>query len=153
MRKWLSNYRVTLRQERAHKSLSARQNPRYGPVFRSGILASAASEGALRCHLGSHCPRSEYKGEECSSTQTSAIYCEFSAPTAVDIGLPTAMRLSSTQSRGTLKISMCGSAPMWRINFISKQDLITSKRAAGRPQDLIDADSLSKVDAEEEDLS
>jgi|GEM_PF-3956383 len=42
---------------------------------------------------------------------------------------------------------------MWRINFISKQDLITSKRAAGRPQDLIDADSLSKVDAEEEDLS
>ncbi|MCL4529276.1 MAG: nucleotidyltransferase [Chloroflexi bacterium] len=31
-----------------------------------------------------------------------------------------------------------------KVVFISKQDLITSKRAAGRPQDLIDADLLSK---------
>lgn len=31
-----------------------------------------------------------------------------------------------------------------KVIFISKQDLITSKRAAGRPQDLIDADLLSK---------
>ncbi len=29
------------------------------------------------------------------------------------------------------------------VTFISKQDLIASKRAAGRPQDLIDADLLS----------
>ena len=33
------------------------------------------------------------------------------------------------------------------ICFISKQDLIAVKRASGRPQDLIDADSLSKTDA------
>ena len=31
-----------------------------------------------------------------------------------------------------------------RVIFISKQDLIESKRAAGRPQDLIDADLLSQ---------
>ncbi len=31
-----------------------------------------------------------------------------------------------------------------KVVFISKQDLIASKRAAGRPQDLIDADLLSK---------
>ena len=31
-----------------------------------------------------------------------------------------------------------------KVNFISKQDLIASKRAAGRPQDLIDADLLSQ---------
>jgi len=31
-----------------------------------------------------------------------------------------------------------------KVIFISKQDLIASKRAAGRPQDLIDADLLSK---------
>lgn len=31
-----------------------------------------------------------------------------------------------------------------RVIFISKQDLIVSKRAAGRPQDLIDANLLSK---------
>ena len=31
-----------------------------------------------------------------------------------------------------------------RVNFISKQDLITSKRASGRPQDLLDADSLEQ---------
>lgn len=30
------------------------------------------------------------------------------------------------------------------VTFMSKQDLIVSKRAAGRPQDLIDADLLSK---------
>ena len=30
------------------------------------------------------------------------------------------------------------------VMFISKQDLIVSKRAAGRPQDLIDADLLSQ---------
>jgi len=30
-----------------------------------------------------------------------------------------------------------------KVIFISKQDLIVSKRAAGRPQDLIDADLLS----------
>ena len=31
-----------------------------------------------------------------------------------------------------------------KVIFISKQDLIVSKRAAGRPQDLIDADLLSE---------
>jgi hypothetical protein len=31
------------------------------------------------------------------------------------------------------------------VIFISKQDLIRSKRAAGRPQDLIDADLLSQT--------
>jgi hypothetical protein len=31
-----------------------------------------------------------------------------------------------------------------KVIFISKQDLISSKRAAGRPQDLIDADLLSQ---------
>jgi hypothetical protein len=31
-----------------------------------------------------------------------------------------------------------------KVVFISKEDLIVSKRAAGRPQDLIDADLLSK---------
>ena len=31
-----------------------------------------------------------------------------------------------------------------KVMFISKQDLIISKRAAGRPQDLIDADLLSQ---------
>jgi hypothetical protein len=31
-----------------------------------------------------------------------------------------------------------------KVIFISKQDLIASKRAAGRPQDLIDADLLSE---------
>ena len=30
------------------------------------------------------------------------------------------------------------------VIFISKQDLIASKRAAGRPQDLIDVDLLSQ---------
>lgn len=34
------------------------------------------------------------------------------------------------------------------VSFISKKDLIAAKRASGRPQDLIDADSLSKMDAE-----
>ena len=34
------------------------------------------------------------------------------------------------------------------VLFISRQDLITSKRASGRPQDLIDADILSQVDDE-----
>lgn len=32
------------------------------------------------------------------------------------------------------------------VSFISRQDLITSKRASGRPQDLIDADLLSQSD-------
>ena len=32
------------------------------------------------------------------------------------------------------------------VMFISRQDLIISKRAAGRPQDLIDADLLSQVE-------
>ncbi len=32
------------------------------------------------------------------------------------------------------------------VSFISKKDLIAAKQAAGRPQDLIDADSLSKRD-------
>jgi len=31
------------------------------------------------------------------------------------------------------------------VHFISKQDLIESKKASGRPQDLIDADLLSQV--------
>ena len=31
-----------------------------------------------------------------------------------------------------------------KVNFISKTDLIASKRAAGRPQDLIDADMLAQ---------
>jgi len=30
------------------------------------------------------------------------------------------------------------------VIFISKQDLIASKRAAGRPQDLLDVNSLSQ---------
>ena len=34
------------------------------------------------------------------------------------------------------------------IPFISKGDLIASKRASGRPQDLIDADLLSETDSE-----
>ena len=33
-----------------------------------------------------------------------------------------------------------------KVLFISKEDLIISKRAAGRPQDLIDADLLSRED-------
>jgi len=32
------------------------------------------------------------------------------------------------------------------VFFISRQDLITAKRTSGRPQDLIDADSLSQVE-------
>jgi hypothetical protein len=31
------------------------------------------------------------------------------------------------------------------VHFISKQDLIKSKKASGRPQDLIDAELLSQV--------
>jgi len=31
------------------------------------------------------------------------------------------------------------------VTFISKEDLITAKRASGRPQDLIDADILAKT--------
>jgi hypothetical protein len=34
------------------------------------------------------------------------------------------------------------------VPFISKQDLINSKKASGRPQDLIDADLLSKIKPE-----
>lgn len=34
------------------------------------------------------------------------------------------------------------------VSFISKQDLITSKIASGRPQDLIDAQLLKEADAE-----
>ena len=33
-----------------------------------------------------------------------------------------------------------------KVSFISKQDLITAKRASGRPQDLLDADYLSQTD-------
>jgi hypothetical protein len=32
------------------------------------------------------------------------------------------------------------------VTFISREDLITSKRASGRPQDLIDANLLSRID-------
>ena len=32
-----------------------------------------------------------------------------------------------------------------KVNFISKMDLIVAKRASGRPQDLLDADSLEQV--------
>ena len=32
------------------------------------------------------------------------------------------------------------------VAFISRQDLITAKRASGRPQDLLDADLLSQAD-------
>jgi hypothetical protein len=32
------------------------------------------------------------------------------------------------------------------VPFISKEDLITTKRASGRPQDLIDAGTLAQVD-------
>ena len=31
------------------------------------------------------------------------------------------------------------------LSFISREDLITAKRASGRPQDLLDADALEKV--------
>ena len=31
------------------------------------------------------------------------------------------------------------------VSFISREDLITSKRASGRPQDMIDADTLSQA--------
>jgi len=31
------------------------------------------------------------------------------------------------------------------VTIIAKQDLITAKRAAGRPQDLLDADSLEQT--------
>jgi hypothetical protein len=34
------------------------------------------------------------------------------------------------------------------VPFISRQDLINSKKASGRPQDLIDADLLSKTEPE-----
>ena len=34
------------------------------------------------------------------------------------------------------------------VPFISRQDLINSKKASGRPQDLIDADLLSKTKPE-----
>ena len=34
------------------------------------------------------------------------------------------------------------------VTFISKRDLITAKRASGRPQDLIDADLISSADEE-----
>ena len=34
------------------------------------------------------------------------------------------------------------------VPFISRQDLIDSKKASGRPQDLIDADLLSQVNNE-----
>ena len=34
------------------------------------------------------------------------------------------------------------------VSFISKMDLITAKRISGRPQDLIDADLLTKEDIE-----
>jgi hypothetical protein len=33
-----------------------------------------------------------------------------------------------------------------RASFISRHDLIASKRASGRPQDLVDADLLSQID-------
>lgn len=33
-----------------------------------------------------------------------------------------------------------------RVSFISREDLIVSKRASGRPQDLVDAEMLSEVD-------
>lgn len=33
-----------------------------------------------------------------------------------------------------------------RVSFISREDLIVSKRASGRPQDLVDAELLSEVD-------
>lgn len=32
------------------------------------------------------------------------------------------------------------------VLFVSKQDLVTAKRASGRPQDLLDADLLSQTD-------
>ena len=32
------------------------------------------------------------------------------------------------------------------VTFISKEDLIAAKRASGRPQDLIDADTLEQTD-------
>lgn len=32
------------------------------------------------------------------------------------------------------------------VSFMSREDLITAKRASGRPQDLIDADLLSQAD-------
>jgi len=35
-----------------------------------------------------------------------------------------------------------------KVNFISKEDLIAAKRASARPQDLIDADLLSKSEDE-----
>lgn len=31
------------------------------------------------------------------------------------------------------------------VSFISREDLITSKQASGRPQDLLDADALKKT--------
>jgi hypothetical protein len=31
------------------------------------------------------------------------------------------------------------------VSFISREDLITAKRASGRPQDLIDADTLANI--------
>ena len=34
------------------------------------------------------------------------------------------------------------------VIFISREDLITAKKASGRPQDIIDADSLSQNTAE-----
>lgn len=37
-----------------------------------------------------------------------------------------------------------------KVKFISREDLITAKKASGRPQDLIDADLLSQKTDEEE---
>lgn len=39
------------------------------------------------------------------------------------------------------------------VTFISKDDLITAKRASGRPQDLVDAESLSQIDSKSDSRS
>ncbi len=36
------------------------------------------------------------------------------------------------------------------VRFISREDLITTKKASGRPQDLIDAETLSQITDEED---
>lgn len=62
-------------------------------------------------------------------------------PVRVDVlmGIPGVQFESAWEQRSTVDFDGV------LVHFISKQDLITAKRAAGRPQDLIDADLLEQA--------